>query len=496
MAVLFVAAVWFIYAAEAETAQGDVIDVRTLYASFWFTLFIASIIFLAVFVVFQSAHDGPERRRVAPVLLLYILLYVLLILLSFPLNPFDAGMLLPLAASLGFGLGFGVAVGGVLNLLRGIYRRLKRRGAPREHLRAEERPSQLSEVKDQSVSPVRTEEGELPSRHLWQDVKNVSLALGAQLHLFWQRRRLRAEERRAEERRRAEEQRRAEELSVAVQLARRLERAQYMSGPQFEAFVAEVLRASGHQATVLGGSGDQGVDVIAVRNDQRIAIQCKNHAKRVGNKPVQEVFAGARHHNCRHAWVVAPAGFTKGAFELAATTGVSLFDENGLRAWIKEVDHRAATQGNDGAPKKKVSAINGRIVSDHEAYDALLDKFEQQLSVLAKLHATRGQHKASYEQDRSLAREWSTTYEQMTSNIKDVLIKLDTLEGRTPDLATDQRIARRAELAARREQIENDEVSEPSGMDDHIRKLAELRDAGVLSEEEFEAKRNQLLDRM
>ncbi len=33
-------------------------------------------------------------------------------------------------------------------------------------------------------------------------------------------------------------------------------------------------------------------------------------------------------------------------------------------------------------------------------------------------------------------------------------------------------------------------------MDDHIRKLAELRDAGVLSEEEFEAKRNQLLDRM
>ena len=280
----------------------------------------------------------------------------------------------------------------------------------------------------------------------------------------------------------------------ASELSQLLDNVRLMSGTQFEGFVAELLRAMGYQVQVLGRSGDQGVDVLLSAADGRIAVQCKNYAKPVGNKPVQEVFAGASYHNCRHAWVVAPAGFTKGAFELAATTGVSLFDENGLRAWIKEVDRRAAAQGGNGAPNKKVSAINGRIVSDHEAYDALLDKFEQQLNVLAELHTTRRQNSASYEQDRALVRRWSTTYERMTSSIKDVLAKLDTLEGRTPDLATDQRIARRAELAAKREQIENGEVSEPSGMDDHIRKLAELRDAGVLSDEEFEAKKKQLLD--
>jgi restriction system protein len=59
----------------------------------------------------------------------------------------------------------------------------------------------------------------------------------------------------------------------------------YMSGPQFEGFVAEIMRGLGYRATVLGGSGDQGVDVIATAGKERIAIQCKNYAKPVGNKP-------------------------------------------------------------------------------------------------------------------------------------------------------------------------------------------------------------------
>lgn len=57
---------------------------------------------------------------------------------------------------------------------------------------------------------------------------------------------------------------------------------------------------------------------------------------------------------------------------------MSLFDENGLRAWIREVDRVAADQ-EDG----KVSTIDGRVVSDQEAYDVLLDSYESRLEVLA-----------------------------------------------------------------------------------------------------------------
>ena len=111
-----------------------------------------------------------------------------------------------------------------------------------------------------------------------------------------------------------------------------------MGGGQFEVFVAQVLRALGYSTTVLGGSGDQGVDIIAVAGDGKVAVQCKNHKKRVGNKPVQEVYAGSRHHRCDHAWVVAPAGYTKSAHELAQSVGVLLFDADSIRKWIKRID--------------------------------------------------------------------------------------------------------------------------------------------------------------
>lgn len=135
--------------------------------------------------------------------------------------------------------------------------------------------------------------------------------------------------------------RRGPQTATAQQLAARFGAVGSMSGAQFEVFTADMLRALGYGATVLGRSGDQGVDVIATSRDQRIAVQCKNYRKAVGNKPVQEVYAGARHHNCQQAWVVAPAGFTKGAFELAGSVGVSLFDSSSIMQWITKVDEAA-----------------------------------------------------------------------------------------------------------------------------------------------------------
>lgn len=113
-----------------------------------------------------------------------------------------------------------------------------------------------------------------------------------------------------------------------------------MSGGQFEVFMAQVFRAMGYRATVLGGSGDQGVDIIVQGTDGRIAVQCKNYKRAVGNKPVQEVYPGAKHHRCEQAWVVAPAGYTKGARELARSVGVRLFDADSIRQWIQQVDDR------------------------------------------------------------------------------------------------------------------------------------------------------------
>ena len=174
-----------------------------------FTLLIASAIFLAAFVGLQWVKDTPKGRKIASVLQLYTLLYVLLLLLSLP---FDSGLLAPIAVVLGSGVGLGVMVGSVFSVVRGIIRWIRRLRAEEEQGLAEELQSQLAEAKDQSRIQVRNEEGERHFRRKWRKVRDVVLARVAQFYLFWQRERLRAEERRrAKEQRRAEKRRLAEE---------------------------------------------------------------------------------------------------------------------------------------------------------------------------------------------------------------------------------------------------------------------------------------------
>lgn len=114
----------------------------------------------------------------------------------------------------------------------------------------------------------------------------------------------------------------------------------FMDGPTFERFVGATLEERGYTVTLLGGSGDQGVDIIALHGEDKIAVQCKNHTKPVNNKAVQEVYAGSRFHDCNKAAVVSPSGFTKGAMDLASATQVHLYDKESLRIWIKEIKGR------------------------------------------------------------------------------------------------------------------------------------------------------------
>ena len=151
---------------------------------------------------------------------------------------------------------------------------------------------------------------------------------------------------------------------TAMQLTRRFEVVRRMDGAQFEVFVADLFRAMGHQAVVRGGVGDQGVDIVVNPRGERLAVQCKNHIKPVGNKPVQEVYAGARHHRCVEAWVVAPAGYTRGAEDLAKSTGVSLHDSDSIRRWIREVDRLEKERASETRAMTKYPSFQDTPISE------------------------------------------------------------------------------------------------------------------------------------
>ncbi len=100
-----------------------------------------------------------------------------------------------------------------------------------------------------------------------------------------------------------------------------------MPGHEFEYFCADLLRKNGfRKVKVTARSGDQGVDIIAVKGTSRYAIQCKRYASPLGNKPVQEVYTGKAFYNCKYGVVMTNSIFTPHAKELAKKTGVLLWD--------------------------------------------------------------------------------------------------------------------------------------------------------------------------
>ena len=104
-------------------------------------------------------------------------------------------------------------------------------------------------------------------------------------------------------------------------------------GHDFEYYCADILRNNGFQnVLVTKGSGDQGVDITAIKDGIRYAFQCKHYSTALGNAPVQEVYAGKAIYNCHVGVVMTNSTFTKGAIEAAEKTGVLLWDGNKINS--------------------------------------------------------------------------------------------------------------------------------------------------------------------
>ena len=108
-----------------------------------------------------------------------------------------------------------------------------------------------------------------------------------------------------------------------------------MNGYEFERFCAQILQTNGfYDINVTKASGDQGVDVIALKDGIRCAIQCKRYSSNVGNKAVQEVVAGMQYYNCQIGIVMTNSYFTQSAKDLASRAEIILWDRDFLYKYV------------------------------------------------------------------------------------------------------------------------------------------------------------------
>lgn len=111
-----------------------------------------------------------------------------------------------------------------------------------------------------------------------------------------------------------------------------------VTGAEFEVICAQALEQGGWSILRKGGSGDQGVDLIATLGNLQVAVQCKRYSQPVGNKAVQEVAAGRQFEQCDLAVVVSNAGYTASARQLANALGVMLLHHSELADFRDRVE--------------------------------------------------------------------------------------------------------------------------------------------------------------
>lgn len=111
-------------------------------------------------------------------------------------------------------------------------------------------------------------------------------------------------------------------------------------GLEFEYWCADKFNAYGWEAVVTKGSGDQGVDVVASYKSITFAVQCKRYSGSVGNKAVQEVFAGKANIDADFGCVITTGEYTASAFELASATNVFLVHTDDLDDFLLRITRK------------------------------------------------------------------------------------------------------------------------------------------------------------
>ncbi|MFD7629598.1 restriction endonuclease [Streptomyces sp. NPDC059851] len=112
---------------------------------------------------------------------------------------------------------------------------------------------------------------------------------------------------------------------------------------EFEAIVRRLFERDGLRAQVIGGRGDQAVDVLAVDAvDRRIAVQCKHtrRGRKVGSDVLYQINGTAEPVYAAGAAIVVTNGsFTRDAVKWASVHGIHLIDREALARWSAEADH-------------------------------------------------------------------------------------------------------------------------------------------------------------
>jgi restriction system protein len=109
-----------------------------------------------------------------------------------------------------------------------------------------------------------------------------------------------------------------------------------MTPEDFEAYIAALFEAYGHEAEVTGGNGDHGVDVwVTTDQDSRWIVQCKRYSGSVGEPVVRDLYGTLLHTEAQRAYLFTTGSITKQAYDWIEEKPIVLYDGESLVRLIR-----------------------------------------------------------------------------------------------------------------------------------------------------------------
>lgn len=109
-----------------------------------------------------------------------------------------------------------------------------------------------------------------------------------------------------------------------------------MDGVSFEKFIGLMFSLRGYKVEFTPRTGDEGVDLIATRDKEKIAIQCKQWKNSVGPQAVQQIFTGKNLSKCTKGILITTASLSPQAERMANKLGITYWDKDSIKVLCEE----------------------------------------------------------------------------------------------------------------------------------------------------------------
>ena len=109
-------------------------------------------------------------------------------------------------------------------------------------------------------------------------------------------------------------------------------------GMNFEKILAEMYEQMGYEVEITKGSGDQGADLILVKDGEKTVVQAKYSKSKVSSDAVREAIAAKRFYDADYGTVITNSSFQPNARELAEKDQIEMIDGEKLTAMMSDND--------------------------------------------------------------------------------------------------------------------------------------------------------------